>query len=127
MKVKDCKLRKTLSCDKNTSVLEVAKKLEKNKEKHLIVTNSEKPVGIITTTDITYRLVAKNKDPRKTKAKDIMTSSILVKDIKEPLSKAYVQMLKNNVLSCSVTQKGKLKGILELKEAMGKLVKLKVK
>jgi len=120
-KIKDCNLREAISCEKSTSVLEVAKKLRDNEERHIIVTEEGRPIGLISNTDINNRLVAEEKDPKSTTAEEIMTKKILVKDIEESLAKAYVDMLGNNIFSCPVTEEGKLKGTLDLKEAMNHL------
>ena len=127
MKIKDCELIEVLSCEKDENIVKIAKSLRDKKQRHIIVTDSGKPVGIISTTDINNRLVAENKNPEKTKAKDIMTKDILVKDIEEPLTQAYIEMIKKNIFSCPITQKEKLKGTLELKEAMKNLAKLNLK
>ena len=89
----------------------------------MIVTDNKKPIGIISTTDINNRLVAENKNPMKTKAEEIMTAPILTKDINENLTQAYIEMIKENIFSVPITENEKLKGTLELKEAMEKLVK----
>ena len=77
MKIKDCDLRKVLDCDIGDSVINVAKKLKKNNERHIVVVDSGKPLGLISTTDICNRVVAESKDLNKTKAKDIMTSPVI--------------------------------------------------
>jgi len=125
MEVKQCELRKALSCDEKDSVLEVAKKLKKNEERHIVVVSSGKPVGLISTTDMNNRVVAENKDAKKTKAKQIMTSPIMVKDVSDSLGRVYFDMLKSNVFSIPIVSKGKLKGVLDLKEAMNQLIRAK--
>lgn len=125
MKLKDCKIRKVLECESSENILDIAKKLRDNKERHIIVTDKKFPIGIISTTDINNRVVAENKNLLKTKAKDIMTSPILVKDINEPTTMTYIEMIKNNTFSCPVTEDKKLIGTIDLKEIMNHIVKLK--
>lgn len=122
MKIKDCKLRDVLECDKGKNIVGVAKELRDKKHRHIIVTEKGKPEGIISTTDINNKVVAENKDLEKTKAKDIMTSPIISKDINEPLSQTYIEMIRENLFSCPVTKSGKLIGTLDMKEATQKLV-----
>ncbi len=123
MNVGDCELTECLSCDKSEGVVDVAVKLRDNKRRHVIVLDSEKPVGMISVVDIVNRFVAEGKDFENTNAEDIMTSPIIVKDFGEPLSSAYIDMVKNNLLSCPVVLEGKLKGVLSLHEAMKELAK----
>ncbi len=125
MEIKDCKLRKVISCDKNEDIVNIAKKLRDNKERHIIVTENEKPIGIISTTDINNRAVAENKDLKKTRARDIMTFPIVIRDINAPLVQTYIDMIKQNTFSCPITKDNKLIGVLDLKELMNHVVKLK--
>lgn len=127
MIIKDCKLRKILNCEKNTNILEIAKTLRDNKERHIIITDNKRPIGIISTTDINNRLVAENKNPIETKASEIMTTHILVKDINEKITQTYIEMIKEDVFSCPVTENQELKGVIDLKELMNHLVKLNLK
>jgi len=124
MKIRDCKLKEVLSCDKYENLVEVAKILREKHQRHMIVTDKKKPIGIISTTDICNRLVAENKNPMKTKAEEIMTAPILTKDINENLTQAYIEMIKENIFSVPITEDEKLKGTLELKDAMEKLAKV---
>ena len=121
-KVKDCNLRDVLSCDKNKSIYEVAQELRENKHRHIIITEGGKPEGVISTTDITNRVVAEKKDLEKTKAGDIMTTPMISKDVNEPLSQVYIEMIRENLFSCPITKSGKLVGMLDMKEATQKLL-----
>jgi CBS domain-containing protein len=123
MEIKDCKLRKVISCSKDEDLVNVAKKLRDSHERHIIVTDKEKPIGIISTTDINNRVVAENKNPKATKAGEVMTSPIMIKELHESLARAYFEMLKSNIFSSPITDKGKLVGVLDLKEAMNHLIK----
>lgn len=128
MKIKDCKLKKAISCDEGENIIDVAKKIKKSIDKHVIVvTKDNKPIGIISVTDINNRVVAENKNLKTTKAKNIMTTPIVTMDINEELNKAYITLIKEGILFCPVMEKGKLKGILDLREAMSHLVKLNAK
>ena len=127
MEVKDCELREVVGIDEKESVLKVAKKLKENKERHIIVTKEDRPIGIISTTDINNRLVAEGKDANETKADQIMTKNIMTCDISDPLAKVYFKMLHKDIYSCPVVENGKLKATLDAKQAMNQLIKSKAK
>lgn len=127
IKIKDCVIRKALTCDKEDLAITVARKLRDSKERHVIVLDFKKPTGIISTTDISNRIVAENKDPAKTKAKDMMTRNLMIRDIHDSLARAYIDMIKSSIYSCLVVDNGKIKGMLDLREAMNHLVKTKIK
>jgi len=121
MKIKECKIRPAVICEGKVCVTEVAKLLEKNKERHLVVVENDKPLGVVSMTDICNRGVAKALDLRKTKAKDIMSSPVITYDINDSVEKAYVDMIKENVFFCVIVSRGKVKGFLDLREVMNKL------
>jgi len=112
--VKSCVLVKAVSVDENDSVIEVAKKLHQFQERRIIVLNERKfPVGVISIVDINDRVVARGKDLKKTKAKDIMSYPInLIIDINETLEEVAKKMIARDNYYCPVVDKGILKGLL---------------
>lgn len=127
MKIKECKLNKILNCDKEKNIVNVAKLLNTKNERHCIITDKKNPIGIISITDIANRLVAKGKDPKTTKAKDIMTHPIKTIDSGKKLTDAYIEMMKERIYAFPVVEKNKLKGILEFKEVIKNLSLKKIK
>lgn len=123
MNVSECDIVVAVSCEKGTSLIEVAKIMKEEKHRHVIITNDEKPVGIISPVDIVNKVVAEGKDYKDLKAEDIMTAPIETVDVSAELSEAYFKMASRNTFSCPVTEDGKLKGILLLNEAMRNLMK----
>ncbi len=123
MLVKNCTLIKPLCCNEDDSVVKAAKILRKNKQRRLIVINKEKePVGIISTTDLSNRVVAENRLPETLKAKDIMTAPIyLVCDIKDSLDMLYEKMLKHKSFFVPVTKNKKLFGIITYGEIIKRI------
>jgi predicted transcriptional regulator len=43
-------------------------------------------------------------------------------DINDSLSEVYVKIIKENLFSCPITASGKLKGILDMREATKKIL-----
>jgi len=123
MLIKDCKIKNAITCQANENIVIIAKKLRDGKERHIIVLKKDKPIGIISTTDINNKVVAEKRNLDKTNAENIMTSEILIKDINEPVSKAYIKMIKDGLYSTIITENEKFKGILELREAMNHIIK----
>lgn len=121
MKINRCSLIEVLSCDKNEDIVDIARKLRDRKERHIVVLDSGMPVGIISVVDIVNRFVAEKKGYGEVKAGDIMTSPLIVKDSEDKVISAYVDMVKNGVLSCPVVGDGKFKGNLMISEAMKRL------
>jgi len=80
--VKDWMIDLVVYIDPESTVLEALSKMRRRYLNSLIVKNSkENPDwGIITSTDICDKIVAPDRDPAKTKVKDIMTSPLISVD-----------------------------------------------
>ena len=102
----------TINLDDNA--VAAAKKLHDFQERRIFVVDKKKfPAGIISIVDINDRIVAKGKDPKKTKAREIMSYPLkLVLDINTSLEEAKKLMIHNNNYYVPVVEKGKLIGLL---------------
>lgn len=127
MKVKNCKLKKAITCLEEDTIEKIARKLKDKKEKIILVVskkNKNKIVGVISFTDLVYKVIAKSKDTKKTKAKDVMTSQVYVASSEDSITKVYFDMVARNIFYCPVLSKGKIKGILTVNEAFNRIVKI---
>jgi len=61
--VKDIMTRRVITIDKDKSILDAAKKMTRARVGTIIIMDGKKPIGIITTTDIIKKVVAKNLRP----------------------------------------------------------------
>jgi CBS domain-containing protein len=125
MKIKDCNLVEIFSCSKNASVVEVAKLMRDHRQRHIVVVDDGRPVGMISNVDIINKVVAANKDPAKETAADIMVSPVETADINSEVSDAYFKMASRNTFSCPVTENGKLKALLTFNEALKSMIQAK--
>jgi len=126
MKVGECNLVDARTCKKEDSVKDIAITMKDKKVRHIfVIDENEYPVGIISTTDMTNKVVADAMDANSTKAENVMTSPLDVCDINDDLVTVYMNMSENNRLSCPVVEEGKLKGLLIFREAFKEVMKLK--
>lgn len=112
--IKECKLIPATVIGLDKDVIEVAKKLHDFQERRIFVIDKKKfPVGIISIVDINDRVVCRNKNLKKTKAKDIMTYPLhLVVDVKEPVKNVLKKMVLKDNFYVPVIEKGVIKGLL---------------
>ncbi|MEK6841109.1 MAG: CBS domain-containing protein [Nanoarchaeota archaeon] len=75
-KIKDIMGKRFIAFNENSSVKSIAKKMGELDLGCAIIVKGDKPIGIITERDIVKRVVAKDLDVNKIKAKDIMTSPV---------------------------------------------------
>lgn len=105
-----------LICEPDVTIREVAQMMRKHRVGSSIVVSSDKPIGIITESDILKKVVAEGKDVNKVLVKDVMTSPLVSIDPYATLEDAMRVMNKHNIRRLPVMEKGKLVGIITEKD-----------
>lgn len=115
------KIQKALTCKEDENVANIAKMLKKENHRRIFVVDEEgKLKGIITTTDLVYKVLA---DGKKTaKAKDIMTAKVEHVEHSDPLENALGVMDATKSYVCPVTENGKFIGLISHHDIVGFLV-----
>lgn len=115
-------LQDVVICRKNDTILEVARILRDTKSRHLIVVDEEdKPLGIISTVDISNRVVSEELNSAETSAEEIMSKPIEVVDVKESFEDAYKKMSEKGTYSIPVVENHKLIGSLSFNQLFYKV------
>lgn len=127
MEVGKCALQEAVYVEKGKNIVEVAKKLKKEKVRHLLVVDKGKPVGVVGAVDIINNIVAEGKDPKKAKAESIMNTPVLMCNASDHVVRAYFYMLEKNIFSLPVVEKGKVRGMLTMQEALKHIKEAKEK
>lgn len=113
MLVKDVMTSPVITIDEEDSVDKVAHLMAHHNVGCVIVTGKqEKPLGIITEKDLVTRVLAKNIQPSKLTAKEVMTSPLITVDPEENLSEAARRMSRLNIRRFGVVYRGNLVGFV---------------
>lgn len=119
MLVKDVMSSPVITVEEDATVARAAQLMTKNHVGGIIVTSKEeKPLGIITETDFVTRVLARNIQPSKLTAKEVMTSPLITVDPDETLSETARRMSQLNIRRLGVMYKGKLVGIISSKDIL---------
>ncbi len=112
--VEDAMTKDVVVAKPNDFVFDIAKLMsEKEIGSVIVVDENMCPMGIVTEGDIVRNVIAKGKDPKKTAAKDIMTTpAITITDDIALSSAARLMAVKHIKKLCIVSLDGKLKGIM---------------
>lgn len=94
------------------SVVEAAKALTKAGKSYLIVLEKGSPKGMLTEDDLVRKVLAAEKDPKKLKVSDVMSSPLITVDPDEDLIKASEIMQKNGIKRLPVVKEGIIYGVL---------------
>ena len=118
MFVRDIMTVNVVSMPPDASVFEVAKSMSEIDISSVIVTINEKPVGIITEADIVRRVIAEERDAKKTKASEIMSSPIIHVEPGTGLTDAMRVMAKSNIRRVAVLKNNSLAGIITSRDIL---------
>jgi CBS domain-containing protein len=119
MLVKDVMSSPVVTVNEDEPVNEVAQLMNKHKIGCIIVsTEDDKPIGIITERDLVERVVAKDTQPSKIVAKEIMTAPLVTVKSDKTISYAARRMSLLNIRRLAVMHKGNLAGIISSKDIL---------
>ena len=114
--VKDVMSSPVITVGENASVRKASQLMANNEIGCVIVvTKKAKPTGIITTTDLVKRVLAKNVQPSKLRVKEVMTSPLITIGPEETLTETARRMSHLNIRRLGVVYKGNLVGIISSK------------
>ena len=112
MLVEEVMTRKVVSINCNKTVYDACKIFSKRHVGSLVVMDKEIIVGIFTERDTIERVIVENKDPKKTKVRDIMTPNIKTVHALAPLEKAAKIMKDNKIKKLPVILNNEIVGII---------------
>jgi CBS domain-containing protein len=95
------------------SVVEAAKLMKGEETRVAPIVEDGRLVGVVTDRDITIRVVAEGRDPRKTKVEDVASRDLITIDPDQPLEEALALMNEHHVKGLPVVEEdGTLVGIV---------------
>jgi CBS domain-containing protein len=110
--------RETVTVDPQVSVLEAARLMVDHQIGAVPVVDRDRLAGIFTERDILARVVAAQRDPSATSVADVMTRELVVADITESYDVCLQRMQQARVRHLIVLDRGRLAGILSLRDLM---------
>jgi CBS domain-containing protein len=117
-KVCDAMTRSPVSIDNSITLDKSAKIMEENHVGALLVRDNGKLLGLLTEQDIVRRAIAKGKDPKKTKVKDIMVTKLKTIAPEKDIYDALMVMRDMNIRHLPVMDGKKMMGLLTLKDIL---------
>ena len=94
---RDIMSKKVVSIETTVSATEVAKLMDRNNVSCVVLTQNEKPYGIITERDLLSKITALNKKPSDLSAKEIMSSPVTLVHSYAPVDEVAQQMLAHKI------------------------------
>lgn len=109
--------------DGERTVLEGVRKMEQLQTDSLIIGDGGAPRGIITYRDVLFDVVAKGKDPSKTKLKDVMKAPLYTIPKNSKVADAIEIMKRHNIRRLAVVEDGKPVGMISQKAIAGNMAR----
>ncbi|MFD1513379.1 CBS domain-containing protein [Halomarina rubra] len=106
----------------DASGTELARQMRDETVGCVVITEDDRPVGLVTDRDLTIRLVADGHDPATTTARDVMTEHPTTVDVGTGLYELTEVMEDNAVRRMPVVDGDRLAGIITLDDVQGLLV-----
>ncbi|MDO8564222.1 MAG: CBS domain-containing protein [Nanoarchaeota archaeon] len=110
--------RSLISVEPNENLMNCSKKIVKNRVNTLLVTNEDKLLGIITSTDILKVVISKHHNLSKLKAIQIATRKVAVIKPSATIHEALAKMRELNFRRLPVISQGALVGVITLKDIL---------
>jgi CBS domain-containing protein len=113
-------MRKHIDVEKqDTLIMDAVKAMEKQKVRCVLVASDTEILGIVTSTDVLYKVVAKATDPKKVTLKEIMSSPVHAIGPRNTVPEAVEMMDKNKIKKLPViNEKGEIVGIVTTTEIL---------
>jgi len=119
MLVKDVMSSPVITIEENETADKAARLMAKQNVGCIVVIGKQgKPLGVITERDLVVRVLARNNQPSKLVAKEVMTSPLITVDPDENLSEAARRMSRINIRRLGVMYKGNLVGLISSKDIL---------
>ncbi|TXT56671.1 MAG: hypothetical protein BAJATHORv1_20263 [Candidatus Thorarchaeota archaeon] len=118
MSIRDIMTVKVVTTPPDATAFNVAELMRKADIGSIIIVDSGRPVGIVTEADIVRRVIAEEKDPKKTTAKEIMTSPLVHVEPDTGLTTAMRVMAKSNIRRVAVLKNDSLAGIVTSRDIL---------
>lgn len=115
LRIENVMVGDVITIEAQATVREAVELMNKNEIGCLIVVDKEgKPVGILTERDLLKRVLAKRKDPVRTKVKDVMSKPLITGTPHMDLEAAARLMFEKKIKKLPVVENGHLVGLVTL-------------
>ncbi len=112
--VRDIMSSPVLTIDVKKTALEASKLMRKHRKGFLVVTDRNKPVGVLSDSDLIDKVVCKNIKSDKVKLENLMREPIIAVDPEDDVLAASRKMKENNIHRLPVVSNGRVVGIVSL-------------
>ena len=104
--------------DENKSIQDICILMDQKNQDAVVVCKGKRPVGIFTDRDLVDKVIAKERDPKYTLLKDVMTTDIKVASPSVNYKEIYDLMISNNIRHLPVVENNEVIGMVCIKDLL---------
>ncbi|MES3516259.1 MAG: CBS domain-containing protein [Natronomonas sp.] len=112
MPIEDLARNDTVTADPETPATELAATMDRKEVGSIVITDDERPIGIVTDRDLTTRVLANGTAPGEQPAKEIMTEDLCTADPDAGFYEAASMMADHGIRRLPICENGTLLGII---------------
>lgn len=118
MFVRDIMSVNVVTMPPDATIYEVAESMTKMDIGSIIITEEDRPLGIITESDIVRRVITEKRDAQTTPAREVMSSPIIHVEPGTALTEAMRVMARSNIRRVAVLKNDSLAGIITSRDLL---------
>ena len=114
----DVMVKQVITTRKDSTVEEAVKLMNEREIGCLIVTENDRPIGILTERDLLKRILVKSKDLKGMKVQDVMSMPLISVEPNVQIGDASRLMFQKNIKKMPIVKKGELVGLVTLTDIL---------
>ena len=118
LEVRDVMTYPAITEEGDASVAKILKIMKMSGIGSVVITEEDKPVGIVTDRDIVMKVIMKDRDPSKLKVKEIMSSPLMTIEADASLRRAGKLLVEKGIRRLLVIDDGELVGVVSLRNIL---------
>ena len=118
IRMRDVMVKQVITTRKDSTVEEAVKLMNEREIGCLIVTENNRPIGILTERDLLKRILVKSKDLKGMKVQDVMSMPLISVEPNVQIGDASRLMFQKNIKKMPIVKKGELVGLVTLTDIL---------
>jgi len=114
----DVMVKQVITTRKDSTVEEAVKLMNEREIGCLIVTENDRPIGILTERDLLKRILVKSKDLKGMKVQDVMSMPLISVEPNVQIGDASRLMFQKNIKKMPIVKRGELVGLVTLTDIL---------
>lgn len=118
IRMRDVMVTKVITTKKDSTVEEAVKLMNEHEIGCLVVTENDRPIGILTERDLLKRILARSKDLKRMMVDEVMSTPLISVEPNVQVGDASRLMFQKNIKKMPIVKEGELLGLVTLTDIL---------